>query len=448
MSDGSERAVMPGAVSRRWAALRQRRSALRIAGFVAMRLSQHAILFVCGLLSARLLGPVGRAQYALVLALGSTVWLLAHLSLDLAVARIYARQEARLTDLVRIRATFVVLVGIVGAGVALGLGLAFPQRLVGDAPTTAVVLGAITVPLWLAVYAAGGILLLVGDNTRYALAGAGAALLQLALLIAVAVATPLTPELALVTTVAGLAVNALIFAILLGRAVAWRALIPSADWRLGRRILKVGATMHPAIMGLALSVQLDLFCLAALGSAREVGYYSVAATLAGSVFMAINAVAQAVWHRQMDPDQPEAAALTVRFARRTAVLTCGLAVAGVALGYPLIRIAYGAEWTSSVAPFMVLIVAAVPLMIQTPTTAFLARSARPLWFALGGVAVVALNVALNLVLIPPLGTVGCALATLITYAAYATSQLLLFRRITGWPVRAFFTARGVTAPVA
>jgi O-antigen/teichoic acid export membrane protein len=448
MPDGSERAVMPGAVSRRFAALRQRRSALRIAGFVAMRLSQHAILFVFGLLSARLLGPVGRAEYALVLALGSTVWLLSHLSLDLAVARIYARQEARLTELVRIRATFVVLVGIAGAAVALGLGLAFPQRLVGDASTTAVLLGAATVPLWLAVYAAGGILLLVGDNTRYALAGAGAALLQLALLVAVAIATPLTPELALLTAVGGLAVNALIFAVLLGRAVSWRALLPSTDWRLGKRILRVGAAMHPAIMGLALSVQLDLFCLAALGSAREVGYYSVAATLAGSVFMAINAVAQAVWHRQMDPDQPEAAALTVRFARKTAVLAAGLALAGVALGYPLIRLAYGAEWTSSVAPFMILIVAAVPLMIQTPTTAFLARSARPLWFALGGVAAVAVNLALNVALIPGLGTIGCALATLITYAGYAASQLLLFRRVTGWPVRAFFRGTGAPATAA
>lgn len=409
--------------------------------FVGLRLAQYGLLFGCGLISARELGPAGRAAYALPLALGSSVWLLSHLSIDIAAARVYARRETGLYELVRMRVTTVIALGLADFAAALLIAFTVIRSLLGHASPIGIVLGALTAPLWLGVSAGGGILLLIGRTRAYAIWGVLSALVQLVLLLALIVAGRLTPEGAMATVAAGLLINMIAFGALVADSIGLSALRPSQDWPLLLRLIRIGGLIHPAAVALALSLQVDLFCISALGSRNQVGHYSVAATLAGSVFLAVTALAQAAFHDQMQPDEGKAAAYTARFMRRSTILAGMLAILGVALGYPLIRFVYGPTWTASVVPFMILTAASIPLMIQTPAMVFLYRSARPVIFALAGVGAVAVNVVLNLVLIPPLGIIGCALASFITYSAYAFVLLTQYRRVTGSPIRSLFFGR-------
>ena len=365
-----------------------RRGHVVAAQFVAFRLSQYAILFIAGLVSARALGPSGRAHYALPLALGSSVFLIVHISLDAATARFYARGEAQLTELVGIRVTGVLVTGVIGFGLAIALGVAFAGRLVGNADLGTLVLGALTAPLWVAVSAAGTVLLMSGRTAEYARAGLIAACSQFALLISIIAATTLTPDLALITVVVGLAANAATFGVIVVRIVGLSGLIPSGDWRLFHRLVRVGLQIHPAAVALGFSLQIDLFCIAALRSTSDVGLYSLAAMIASNVFLAISALSQVAFPRQMHPDARTAADYTVAFTRKMLLLTAVFAGIGMILGYPLIWLLYGPSWTPSTVPFLILTLATVPLMVQGPTTVFLYRSARPVIFAVAGVAAV------------------------------------------------------------
>jgi O-antigen/teichoic acid export membrane protein len=424
----SRRALMRVPLSRDSAQLRKAAPAF---AFVGLRGVQYSALFISGLVASRVLGPEGRATYALPLAMGSFVWLVLHFSLDAAVARLYARQEVPLAELVRTRMAAVWAVGIVGALVVVGIGMVSPRRLMGNADLTGVILAAATVPLWLSVSSIGSLLLVVGKAMRYAVAGAVSGVLQLLVLVILVVGIGVTPDLAILTVVVGLTANLALVCRGLTGTVGAKALIPAWNRTLFLRLLRVGAMLHPAAVAVGLSLQIDLFCIAAIGSRAQVGYYSVAATLASSLFLAINALAQTAVHRQMDHDQEAAAAYTVRFVRKATCLALGLAAAGALLGYPLIRLVYGPAWSGSYLPFAILTVATIPLMLQGPLAVFLSRSVRPAIFAFAGVAVVTLNLGFNVVLIPLLGLSGCALSSFCAYVLYTAGLLHVFRRTTG-----------------
>ena len=72
-------------------------------GLLGARLGQFGLLFVSGLLVARLLGPAGRGQYAVVLSLALLMFILGNLSLDLAAGRLLAHGEAAFQQLTEAR---------------------------------------------------------------------------------------------------------------------------------------------------------------------------------------------------------------------------------------------------------------------------------------------------------------------------------------------------------
>lgn len=99
-------------------------------------------------------------------------------------------------------------------------------------------------------------------------------------------------------------------------------------------------------------------------------------------------------------------------------------------------IVYGDSWRGSVLPFVILLVALLAMVIESPVRNLLLGVGRPWSISAAGFAAMLVNVALNLALLPVLGLAGAALASTVSYWLAAGLMLWLLARRTDEPVLA------------
>lgn len=411
--------------------------ALTAAGsHVWLRLAQYGLLFVAGLVLTRALGPEGRSEYALPLAFAGVAALVMGLSLEYSTGRLLARKEADARAVVRVLSTAVVLLGGAGVLVVLLVGLPLRESLLSGASVAAVVVGALLVPILLAQTFAGGLAIRLGGLRTYGVASAAGASLQLIVTLVLALRDDLTPVLGLAATGAGSALTALSLVVWVGRHVDRGALVPRRPSPLFWTSARAGVALHPTVIGLVLTLRVDLFLVSLLLDARQTGLYSLATSLAEMVFFAAFSLAQAAMSSQTLDDDAMAAQSTIRYLRGS--LAFGGAIAAVAClaSYPLVEVVYGPEWRGAIAPLIILAVAAVVLSVEAPLRVFLIRMLNPVQAATPAAVAMVVNVAGSLILIPVLGIVGAAVASLVSYAVFAVLALRLFAGVRGAPLTA------------
>lgn len=399
--------------------------------FVGLRLLQYVLLFAAGLVLSRALGPEGRSQYAVPLALAGIVQLTFHLSLEYASGRMLARGDADVAALGRFLSLAAVVLGALGFATSVGLGLLVREQLLAGASTTAVIIAAATVPVGLAGLFSGGLLLRMGDLRGYGWTSLVAASVQFAGMTILAAVDKLSPESGLAMTALGFASIAVGMSSRVIRHAGWRALRPEFRSAIALPALATGLALHPAALGLFLNLRVDLLIVSLLLSARETGLYSLAVGLAEFVFLAAFTLSQAAMATQTREDEQFAAHFTRRFAQRSVMIGLLLALGTAALAYPAVLLLYGDEWTPSVVPLVILTFAAVALTVEAPTRTHLMRVMRPSRLVTPAAIGLLLNVVANFVLIPILGIPGAALASLLSYTAFGVVTILLFRQATG-----------------
>jgi O-antigen/teichoic acid export membrane protein len=203
--------------------------------------------------------------------------------------------------------------------------------------------------------------------------------------------------------------------------------------RLTRTMLALAFPAMIAQAGGILLNKIDVLMVAPLAGAAAAGDYSVAlrlthiSTFGGSVLMALAAgrliaaasdgPSEQAWH-----------------AMKTLTLWQGAIVAATAaplflFAEPLVALVYGAGYASSVSPFLllqagkVLSSALAPAVIMFTALGFSGELARATLVA------VAINVGLNCALIPSMGAIGAALATLVTLTLLAGFQVRLMLEV-------------------
>jgi O-antigen/teichoic acid export membrane protein len=256
-------------------------------------------------------------------------------------------------------------------------------------------------------------------------------------MVAVAVTIGLTPEGALAIVVGGLAAYAAALVVQLGRTLGWGSLRPAFGRSTLREMVVVGLTLHPAAIGLAMNLQVDLLILSAMSNQASVGLYSLAATLAQTVFLGCWALSQSALQTQMEAEPSVAARFTASFVHRSGIVAAAFGILAALAAYPLIRIVYGPDWTASVLPFVILTIATAALTIEGPLKAFLCREGNPAIISAAGCLAVLTNAVLNVALIPPLGIEGAAIGSVVTYWCYTAVIVLIFARATGLGVESF-----------
>ncbi|MBT3217999.1 MAG: oligosaccharide flippase family protein [Proteobacteria bacterium] len=132
------------------------------------------------------------------------------------------------------------------------------------------------------------------------------------------------------------------------------------------------------------------------------------------------------------------AAETARVVRHGTMLVFFTALGLLFVGPWLIPLVYGAQYTASVIPFLILLPGVVFQAVYMMIHGFWAAIDRQRVPVVLQLLAVSLNIVLNLCLIPPYGFIGAALASLISYAVESIAMVLAFRQHTGQSLRSMF----------
>ena len=202
---------------------------------------------------------------------------------------------------------------------------------------------------------------------------------------------------------------------------------------------------------------LDIVMLGFLAPPAEVGYYQLAA----KARVALIAVSGIVWNAAL----PQATQLWGQgrrdefevLARRTMGLVCAVqlvvTVVSIALAGPAVALAVGEAYLPSVPALRVLVLCLVPVAVSNIIGGqVLIPAGRERWLLACEVCGAVANLALNLALIPTLGGVGAAVATVaaevvVALGTYAAARVGLRLKLFPWDVWAGGVARRVVRGV-
>jgi O-antigen/teichoic acid export membrane protein len=400
----------------------------KLVGTVLTRAGVIGCGAIAGIVTARVLHPAGRGAYAVIVAIATVTVSLGHLSVEQSNVYLWHRGADK-----RALAANTIFLGLLNGVVAALVAWFVVTGLVADAlpdldrRLVAIALLAVA-PNMMTLYMSG--LVVLDDRiARVNKIRSLVALFQVAAVVTLATVGRLT----LMSVVVVWAVTASLpaFALVSGFGARPRLLSRS----LAVRAMRTGAGYHLGMAALFLLWRVDLFLLNAQVGAREVGLYAVAVSVAELTYVVTDSVAQVVLPRQVVGSMEQAGAFTARVLRLNLVAGLGV-VALIALASPvLIPVVFGASFSGSVAPLIGLLPGVAALGLIRPATAVLVRLDRPLAVSsLTGLAL-ALNVTLNLALIPPLGAVGAGLASTVAYCMLALAYLAWFLRATGLGVQ-------------
>jgi O-antigen/teichoic acid export membrane protein len=134
-------------------------------------------------------------------------------------------------------------------------------------------------------------------------------------------------------------------------------------------------------------------------------------------------------------------ATTVASTRHYGILAGAAVVANAGFGSLLIAVAFGPGFEAAIVPMLVLLPGVWFLGLGMVIAGDLGGRGRPgLSSVLGGLAA-AFTVALDFALIPPLGVMGAALASVGAYSIFGVASLIALSRVSEIPVRELIVPR-------
>lgn len=397
-----------------WAGLQQIRASSLIRA-VAETLTTRLLLIVVGLASSvvvtRALGPEGRGLLAVALALGGLGVQFGNLGLHAANTYCVAGRPDRLPQL--LANSLLVSFGLGGlVAVVLWGGLSLRPGLVQiNGPLLALAL--LWIPVGLAYLLLQNLMIGMHDIRGYNLVELGNRLISLALVGAVIVFGAVNPQSVFSTALLGLTVSLVWVIARLG--VPLRSL-PYPSRELFCDNLRYSLKAYAAAIFVHLVLRSDLLILQYLRGSAETGLYAVAVALADLVYL-LPTVAGTI----LFPRLTALASDRERWllARRVAGVIGAVMVAGAlavaVLAQPMLRLLYGAAFVPAVPALLWLLPGIVFLSVNTILMNYFASTGMPPITVYSPAAAAALNVVLNVWLIPDFGLVGAALSSAAAY---------------------------------
>jgi O-antigen/teichoic acid export membrane protein len=413
----------------------------QVARVYATRLLQFGSTVVVAFLLARLLAPDGRGVYSLLLLLPSTLFAVGQLGLPSALTFFAGAGRSLGSLVVAAAALGATLAGVMLTVSLLALPLLQPV-LFSAAPLDLLQVAVLALPIQLAASFFGSILWgrqLVRPYSRVL------AIQSVAWLVAVGG----------LVGIGGLGVPGALASYLLVTAGGAMAVIALALRERSRDVaagadpgtvhqpvrvgtlLGYGLRLYPAGLTTFLSYRGDLFLLSALlGDAAAIGRYALAASLAEITFQLPDSIATLFYPRVAGAERGEADRLAPSMARFTLLVTGLGALVLIPMAWLAIRVVLPG-FEGSFLPFLILLPGTVALGASKVLSGYVSGLGRP--GPVGAVAVTALvvNLALNLVFIPPLGIAGAALASMTSYGLHAWLTVALASRLSGARTRDF-----------
>jgi O-antigen/teichoic acid export membrane protein len=376
------------------------------------------------LIIARVLGAEGRGNVALLTAIA---WLSASLS-TLGVQEANANFAASEPRTRRALATNSVLLSLLLGGCTaglLGLLIALVPAVGGDADPSLLAIVLACLPLILLQF-----LLRFLVQADYGFAVSNAAYLLAPLMNVVvnglfAVLGVLSVRSAVLVWLAGQALEVVILAWYLQRRLAG---FGRPDVALARRVLGFGLRAHVGRIMQIGNYRLDQWLLGAIAGPRELGLYSVAVAWADALWYLPTALAYVQRPDLVRAGADEARRRAAKIFRGATVVTGASALAMIVAAPLLCVVVFGPEFRGSVDDLRVLALGALGMMALKLFGNVLVARGRPGLQSLAIGAGFVCTVALDILLIPPFGGLGAALASTLAYTAAGLVVGIIFVR--------------------
>lgn len=396
----------------------------------ALRLLVVAVAFFSTVLVSRLLGPEGRGLYYVPLVAAGVLIAVAKLGLEQANVYLYATRGVALKRLAAQNAVVALLIGAIASVVLVAAPPLLPA-VFADVPWVLVLVAALTIPFSVHTQFTAGLQNVSGQVTWQFTAALLAGIVQLAVLGVLAVVDAISVGSVMLATLAG---AVLAWALTLMRS-GMTYLLPRWDVALLRESLSQSLVLHVGMLLFFLHLRVDMFMLKGMSGAYAVGQYSLAVVLAETVLIAPDSISIALLPRQMSTSVRDAAVVALRAVRLSAVLGLLIAAGWVALGPTLIRIVFGPDFLPAFEPLAVLLPGMIFLGMQRACGPPVLRLGRPERIGLIYGITLALNVLLNMALIPSLGATGAAVASTLSYSLGSVLFIVWLTRIANVPLR-------------
>jgi O-antigen/teichoic acid export membrane protein len=236
-------------------------------------------------------------------------------------------------------------------------------------------------------------------------------------------------------------------------AALWLARSVLAGLRVSRALMRellvFGAKSHTSGVSTLLNERLDQLVISAFLAPMQLGLYVIAVTFTSVTTLVGTSVAFVALPVISRNCHAEALAMQIR--RMTVItLTVSLAVSVplIALAPQLIELFFGRSYLPVTNVCRVLLAAVVMLSMSRTLAAALKGAGRPLQAGLAdGIGLLVTVVALG-ALLPPLGLLGAAIASVLAYGATLLFMARAAGRVVGTSARGLVSGRGSVVPVA
>jgi O-antigen/teichoic acid export membrane protein len=376
---------------------------------------------------ARSLKPVGRGSLASVYAL---MTLLAQLGTFGVVSAnpYFAAREPQLRARIAVNSLWLASVlGPVMAAVGIALKLLAPGVL-ADVSWAELSVGMLAVPIMLGSLFMQSILLADGRTVLYNGVEVGAALLTVALL---ATILPLAGGgvLLALTLLVGPQVAALVLYASAMRRYGHLLRLP--DGALVRRMVGYGARAYLVTLVAYLLIRIDLLLVNGIQGARAAGQYSIAVALADALFLLPATVSINLFARVARGSADREASLRVfHLVAIVFLLVCALAAV---LAGPAITLMFGAAYHPAIALFLWLLPGVYCLGALNVIAYHFAANGMPWALIRVWIPGLAVNLGLDIALLPHHGTYIASIASTAAYAIVLALHLRMFARdVGGW----------------
>jgi O-antigen/teichoic acid export membrane protein len=391
--------------------------------------------FLTSVFVIRTLGATGRGEIVVLVSAAAVLVMLGHFGAPTAAIYyvrkgVFAERELLSSFLALILAETLILalVWLLGSAWFLDTFLAGTEL-----SRWTVALAILSIPFQLANTFTSSLLLGLGESGAYSRAILGINLLTAALTLTLVVALPFGVPGALIAMIgANVAGSAYLISRIAARSVG-------QEWQVRRRplveMVRFGIRHYAGSVGAQLFKRGDNFVVAFFLGTGAVGYYSVATMAYDAVLTIPRAVANLLSGDAAGRDDAGAAEVVSQVTRNIIGLMIGaVLVLGTAAVW-LVPLVYGADFVQAITPLHVLLAASVLVGGTIGLQAYFLSIGRPGLY--GGFTLLAgaVNLLLSLWLVPRLGIVGNALATLIAAALSAALHLYFFNRFSRLPLR-------------
>jgi O-antigen/teichoic acid export membrane protein len=410
----------------------------RVLSFFLTQVLTAALGIFNGFFLARLIGPSGKGDYYLVTFLPPTLMVLAQLGLPQAINFFSARSQTRGL----VRTTILLAIGI--AGPILLVVFAFlpviQRAMFHGLDATLIVVPLLCLPL----------ILNATFTTAIVVGRQAARWLAIVYPATSAAATVLIVVLAGIlglgvwgAILAYVATSIIQFLGFLYAAIRVSRTVPDPGRIRIRALFRYGLPYYPGSLTSFFGYRADVYLLALLlaDAAAPLGYYSLSVSFAELVFFLPNAVAAFFFPHVAGSSHEDSARQVPVVSRVTLLVTAATGLALVPVSAIAIRLLLPA-FEASLAPLYILLPGVVAISVSKVLAGYLSGLGRTGTTSVVSVSAFALNVVINLILIPPFGINGAAAASLISYTASSIAYSFLSARLAGVSWTAFWIPRG------